>query len=300
MSVWHNLIARAMQLVAGRFAGPIPELRFTDLPGHTRTLTVPTDSGSVPCTVYEPRPEPGSQPPPVFLNLHGGGFVMRHPEQDDHICRYLAANAGCVVVNPDYDTAPQHPFPTAPRQAYGVWQWLVAHSAAQGWDGTRMAVGGHSAGGSLAAGVARQARDNGTVAPLLQILDYPSTDLVKDPATKRARTDKPMISARQASLFNNVYVPRTADRLDPLASPGLADDLEGLAPALVITAEYDSLRDEADDYARALAAAGVPVTHRVMEGVDHIFTHHGPADAAKEALELMARSLRTVFSDRHR
>ncbi|MEU0303599.1 alpha/beta hydrolase [Streptomyces sp. NPDC006175] len=300
MSVTHNLIARAMQLVAGRFAGPIPELRFTDLPGHTRTLTVPTDSGSVPCTVYEPRPEPGTQPPPVFLNLHGGGFVLRHPEQDDHICRYLAANAGCVVVNADYTTAPQRTFPTAPRQAYGVWQWLVANSAAQGWDGTRLAVGGHSAGGNLAAGVARQARDHGTFAPLLQILDYPATDLAKDPAAKRTRTAKPVISARSAGMFTEVYVPRPADRLDPLASPVLADDLEGLAPALVITAELDSLRDEADDFAQALAAAGVPVTHRVMEGVDHVFTHQGPVDAAKEAIELMAQSLRDVFSDQRR
>ncbi|MFJ7773048.1 alpha/beta hydrolase [Streptomyces sp. NPDC097107] len=289
-----------MQLLSGPKVRPIPELRFADLPARTRTLTVPTDAGPVPCTVYEPQPQPGTQPPPVFLNLHGGGYVIGHPEQDDHICRYLAANVGCVVVNADYATAPQHPFPTAPRQAYGVWQWLVANAAAQGWDGRRLAVGGHSAGGALAASVARQARDNGTFAPLLQILDYSPTDLAKDPATKRARTDKALINPRYSNIFNNAYVPRIADRLDPLVSPALANDLEGLAPALVITAEYDSLRDETDGFARALAAAGVPVTHQVIKGVDHFFTHHGPVDAAKQALALMAHSLRTVFSDQPR
>ncbi|MFE7300649.1 alpha/beta hydrolase [Streptomyces sp. NPDC057579] len=295
MAMRHDIAARLIQM-SGRFLLNVPdELRFAgqDLPAPV-TVQIPTSAGSVQCAIY--RPAATGETPPVFVNLHGGGYVWRRPEQDDHICRHLASEAGCVVLNIDYWTAPQHRFPTAPVQAYEVCEWAAKHGAEHGWDGERLAVGGHSAGGGLTAGVCRTARDRRTFTPLLQILDYPVLDQVSDPATKRARTRRPMISPPLSRIFTGAYVPDLARRRDPLASPGLATDLAGLPPALVITAEYDSLRDEGDAYAKALASAGVPVVHRMVKGVDHAFTHKGPTETVRTILDLMAEQLRAAFS----
>jgi acetyl esterase len=248
------------------------------------------------CTVYRPSSPPEGTAPPVYVNFHGGGFVLRRHQTDDHICRFLAARAGCVVVNVDYDVAPTRPFPVATTQAYDVTAWVAAHGAENGWDGTRLAVGGHSAGGNLAAGVCLTARDTGDFSPRLQILDYPPTDLAADPASKRLHGPKSVITPALSHFFNDAYVPDLSTRSDPLASPALASDHTGLAPALIITAEYDLLRDEGTAYAQTLRAAGVAVTHRDFEGVDHSFTHAGPIEPAKEAMELMADSLRKAFA----
>lgn len=295
MNLKTDIPARLVQMFSAPMLKVPDELRFAgqDLPAPT-TMQIPTSAGTIRCDVY--RPAPTDATPPVFVNLHGSGYVIRHPEQDDHICRHLAAEAGCVVLNIDYWTAPQHRFPTAPIQAHDACEWAANHGAEHGWDGERLAVGGHSAGGALATGVCRTARDRGTFTPLLQIIDYAPLDLVTDPGAKHSRARRPLISPRSARLFNAAYVPDPARRGDPLASPGLATDLAGLAPALVITAEYDSLRDEGDAYAAALAAAGVPVVHRMVEGVDHSFTHKGPPETVRPILDLMAEQLRTAFA----
>ncbi|SES43762.1 acetyl esterase [Streptomyces sp. yr375] len=220
---------------------------------------------------------------------------MGRHEQDDHLCRYIAATAGCVVVNVDYAIAPQRPFPAALTQAYVVTAWVAENGPAHDWDGARLAVGGHSAGANLTATVCRTARDRGTFAPRLQIIDSAPLDMVSDPATKSSPIAKPLLTPHFIRVFTAAYVADPARRGDPLVSPGLADDLAGLPPALVITAENDRLRDEGDAYAKALAAAGVPVTHRVFAGADHYFTHTGPVPAGKEAIELMATTLRTAL-----
>lgn len=292
-----NLRARAIQRLAGHLmTRPIPALRMHDVPRRTHTLHVRTRRGTVRCTVYSP-PEAVAGPPPVYVNLHGGGFVIRHPEADDHICRYLAAAVGCVVVNVDYDVAPQRPFPAASTQAYDVVQWVADHAAEQGWDGSRLAVGGQSAGGNLAAGVAIAARDAGTPALALQVLLYPPLDLTVDPGQKRARTDKPLLTPGLGRIFDAAYVPDPAKRADPLVSPLRAADLAGVAPAVVVTAELDLLRDEADAYAAALADAGVPVSHHVVAGVDHAFTHRGPAQAANDTFTVVSDALRAAFAE---
>lgn len=140
-----------------RWGGPEPTLAvtFPQIPGRTEHLTIPAGPGHAPCTVYYPPGEPDGEPA-VHVNFHGGGFVIGHPEQDDPLCRYLAANAGVVVVNVDDLLAPQHPFPAPSRQAYEVVRWVAGSGAEHGWDGTRLSVGGQSAGGNLAAAVARQ------------------------------------------------------------------------------------------------------------------------------------------------
>ncbi|MEU1510781.1 alpha/beta hydrolase [Streptomyces sp. NPDC005811] len=296
MSLSSGIQARGVQLLLGRVMSRVhADLRSTGVPTPAETLRVETGAGPVTCTVYRPAAPAAASPAPVYVNFHGGGFVVGRPEQDDHICRSIAATAGCVVINVDYAVAPQRPYPAPVTQAYDVTAWVAAHGAAGGWDGTRLAVGGHSAGANLTAAVCRLARDRGTFTPRLQILDSAPLDQVADPATKRSLIARPLLSPGLMRIFTAAYVPDPADRAHPLVSPGLADDLAGLPPALVITAENDRLRDEGDAYAKALEAAGVPVTHRVFEGVDHYFTHTGPVPAAREAIALMGTALRTAF-----
>ncbi|WP_371575531.1 alpha/beta hydrolase [Streptomyces sp. NBC_01314] len=295
MSFSARIQARGVQLLlSGVMSRVHKDLRFTDVPKRTETLRVETGAGPVDCTVYRPPAGIGT-PAPVYINFHGGGFIVARPEQDDHICRYIAATAGCVVINVDYAVAPQRVFPVAVTQAYDVTEWVVENGTANDWDGSRVAVGGHSAGANLTAAVCRTARDRGTFTPRLQIIDSAPVDLVADPATKVSRIAKPLLSPQLMRIFTAAYVPDPADLSDPLVSPGLTDDLAGLPPALVITAENDRLRDEGDAYAKALEAAGVQVDHRVFEGVDHYFTHTGPVPAGKEAIELMADALRTAL-----
>lgn len=289
--------ARAVQLLLGRMMSRVhADLRFTDIPKRTEALRVETGAGPVACTVYRP-PAATEAPAPVYINFHGGGFVVGRPEQDDHICRYIAARAGCVVINVDYAVAPQRRYPAAVTQAYDVTAWVAENGPANGWDGARLAVGGHSAGANLTAAVCRTARDRGAFTPRLQIIDSAPLDQLADPATKRSLIAKPLLTPQLMRIFTAAYVPDPADRAHPLVSPGLADDLAGLPPALVITAENDRIRDEGDAYAKALEAAGVPVTHRVFEGVDHYFTHTGPVPVGKEAIDLMATTLRTALGD---
>ena len=288
--------ARGVQLLLGGVMSRVhKDLRFTDVPKQTETLRVATGAGPVAITVYRP-PNAADGPAPVYVNFHGGGFIVGRAEQDDHICRYIAATAGCVVINVDYAVAPQHPYPTAVTQAYDVTAWVVENGSAHGWDGSRLAVGGHSAGGNLTAAVCRTARDRRTFSPRLQILDSVPLDQLADPASKHSPIPKPLLTPYLMRVFTAAYVPDPADLAHPLVSPGLADDLAGLPPALVITAENDRLRDEGDAYAKALEAAGVPVTHRCFEGVDHYFTHTGPVPAGKEAIDLMATTLRTALT----
>jgi acetyl esterase len=291
VAIKDRLAARMMQLALGKLSRPPATMLLAGggLPAP-QLVTVPTDDGAVRVYVYRTA-DPAGEAAPVYVNFHGGGFIMRHPDYDDHICRALVAETGCVVVNVDYDVAPQRPFPVAPRQALAVTEWVARNGKQQGWDGERLAVGGQSAGGNLAAGVCLSARDRGSIAPVLQILNYPPLDLAADPSTKTARIPKPLIRPSLAKLFNNAYVPDPATRRDPLASPLLADDLAGVAPALVITAEYDLLRDEADRYAERLAEAGVAVSHHVMPGADHAYTHIEPTEPLREALTLMANAL---------
>jgi acetyl esterase len=287
--------ARAIQLLLGRVMSRVHEdLRFTDIPARTETLRVDTGAGPVTCTVYRPSATTDT-PAPVYVNFHGGGFVVARSQQDDHICRCIAATAGCVVINVDYAVAPQRPYPAAVTQAYDVTRWVAENGAAGGWDGSRLAVGGHSAGANLTAAVCRLARERGTFRPRLQILDSAPLDQVADPAAKPSPVAKPLLTPQLMRIFTAAYVPDPADRAHPLVSPALADDLAGLPPALVITAENDRLREEGDAYAKALEAAGVPVTHRVFEGVDHYFTHTGPVPAGKEAIDLMATALRDAL-----
>lgn len=168
--------------------------------------------------------------------------------------------------------APQHPFPAPVEHAHAVTQWVAEHGDRHGWDGSRLAVGGQSAGGGLAAAVARLAFEGRGPAIGLQVLHYPPLDLSIPTRKKHSALRRPVIKPWMGEVFDTAYVPDRAMRADPLVSPaGAADtaDLTGMTPALVITAEFDTLRDEGVRYADRLREAGALIEHRELAGVDH-------------------------------
>src|SRR3984957_12634266 len=193
-----DTLARLMQ------RGPRPrvarDLTFTELPARTAPVTIPTRHGDVQAVVYSPAGPAG--PVPVYVNFHGRGFVVRHPEQDDPLCRYLAANAGVAVVSVDYDIAPGPRFPEPGEEAYDAVCW--AAGPGHGWDGSRLCVGGQSAGGSLAAGAARLALEQGGPAIALQVLHYAVLDLSTPGRDKRA-AGKSGISVPVDEIFDTAY-----------------------------------------------------------------------------------------------
>lgn len=266
-----------------------PRDRFPGLPRDVRELTIPTSVAPARAVVY--LPDTDGAPPPVHVNFHGGGYVMPLLDGDDPLCRFLAAEAGVVVVNVDYVVAPQHPFPDPPRQAFEVVRWVASHAAEHGWDGTRLTVGGQSAGGGLAAAVARQALESGGPALALQVLHYPPLDLATSARDKHAAIARPVLRPWMAEVFDGSYVPDPRDRLDPLVSPANpADthDLRGIAPAVVITAAFDLLRAEGVRYADRLRSAGALVEHHDVADADHGYDGEDD-EKAREVYALIAR-----------
>jgi len=285
--------ATAFRAGAARYAATQPRALPT-LPSGTSEVV---DAGAAAPVrwlhLYRPA---GSDVPGVFVNLHGGGFVLGSAQDDDPYCRLLADASGCAVVNVDYLLAPEHPYPAAVHQIYDLLEWIAEHGRVLGVDGSRLAVGGHSAGGNLAAACALLARRHGR--PLLRgvVVDYAPLDLSTPPADKLvgAVRDDPGAQALAAAgaRFNSWYLPDPANGTDELASPVLASDLAGLPPTLVLTAERDLLCAEGDRYAARLSAAGVPTEHAVFPGCGHGFTHGGPDEHAAAAWERMAAFVR--------
>ncbi|KPI00178.1 hypothetical protein OK074_5933 [Actinobacteria bacterium OK074] len=286
---------RLTQLAARRSSGPGSaaawRARLPEYPGDTGELTVPTAVAPARVVVYRPK---DAANPPVYVNFHGGGFVIADIELDDALCRMLAAEAGVVVLNVDYVVAPQHPFPAPPRQAYEIVRWVAEHGGEHGWDGGRIVVGGQSAGGGLAAAVARQALEEGGPALALQVLHYPPLDLATGARDKRAAIAKPMLRPWMADVFDSSYLPDPRLRTDRLASPAHPSDtadLTGIAPAFVVTAEYDLLRSEAVRYAERLKKADALVEHHDVLGVDHGYDTKD-VDKAREVYALIAEQVR--------
>ena len=285
------LVADTLARLAQR--GPRPRIRaqlsFAELPVRTDPVTIPARHGDVRAVVY--RPDAAEDRPPVYVNFHGGGFVMRHPAQDDPLCRYLAANAGAAVVNVDYDVAPRHRFPEPVEEAYDIITWVSR--AGHGWDGSRLCAGGQSAGGALAAGASRLALELGGPAIALQVLHYPPLDLVTPARDKRAAAGRSAISVPMAEFFSAAYIPSPDARRDRLASPAWGsngDGIEGIAPALVITCENDRLHDEGEAYAGKLDAAGALREHLDIAGADHGYNLRGRDRAVVEhSYQLIAK-----------
>jgi acetyl esterase len=277
---------------------PAPALRFDDVSAVTAQLRIPTRHGAVCATIYRPlRPVPRAG---IYINFHGGGFVLGDYQQDDPLCRYLAARAEIAVLNVDYALSPRHRFPVAIEQAYDVLSW--ASDERREWDGTRLCVGGQSAGGAIAAVAARIAHDLGAPQVRLQVIHYAPLDLVTPGKDKCARARKAMITPWVCEVFNTAYIPDPQRRRDKLASPAWGDNcrnLAGIAPALVITCALDRLRDEGVRFAHALRKADALTLHHDVPNVDHAYNLYDPTSRSttERVYRLIVEQIRAAVGD---
>jgi acetyl esterase len=234
---------------------------------------------------------------PVLVYFHGGGFVIGDLESHDRECRRLANLSGCIVVAVDYRLAPEHPFPGAVEDAYAATRYIAEHTAEFSADSGRIAVGGDSAGGNLAAVVSLIAREKGGPKLAFQLLVYPCTDATATGGSMREFAEGPFLTGAMMDWFLGHYFPRPEDRSSAYASPLKAPDFRGLPQAMVMTAEYDLLRDQGEAFAQKLKEAGVPVTLKRYAGMFHpFFSLGGAIDAAGAALADAATALRMALS----
>ena len=256
--------------------------------------SIPGADGDVPVRIYTPS---GDGPFPVLVYFHGGGFVLCDLDTHDGTCRSLANGAGAVVVSVDYRLAPEHAWPAAPEDCYAATRWVAENAEGIGADSTRIAVGGDSAGGNLAAVVALMARDRGGPSLRFQLLIYPVTDCDFETASYRDNATGYFLTTDMMKWFWRQYLAQDADAKQPYASPLRAQDLANLAPALVITAGYDPLRDEGEAYAQRLREAGCDATLSQYPGMFHGFFAMGALlDEARRAVGEAGDALRKALA----
>lgn len=262
---------------------------------HVENRTIPGPAGEIPVRIYTPE---GSGPFPVLVFFHGGGWVICTLDTHDGQCRSLTNGAGCVVVSVDYRLAPEHKFPAAPEDCYAATKWVAEHAAEINGDASRLAIGGDSAGGNLTAVVAQMARDRGGPRLVFQLMIYPATDFTAQTASMRENSKGYELSEDDMNWFSGHYLNSKEDKFNPLASPARAKDLSNLPPALIITAEYDPLRDEGEEYGRLLQAAGVPTKISRYDGMIHgFFGMSAMFDKARVAVDEASQALRAAFAN---
>jgi len=276
----------AFAQMPGEATGPaLPRVEMHEVPGP---------AGPIPVRVYTP---PGNGPRPALVYFHGGGWVLCGLETHDATCRELAAGAGCIVVSVDYRLAPEAKFPAAPEDCYAATVWTLEQAARLGIDPRRVAVGGDSAGGNLAAVVSLLCRDRKGPELVHQLLIYPVTNHAFDTPSYRENGKGYFLSADMMRWFWHHYLTEEAEGANPLASPLRAEDLRGLPPATVLTAEYDPLRDEGRAYAERLEAAAVATRYTNYPGVFHgFFAMTNEIPRARAALEETCQALREAFA----
>jgi len=259
-----------------------------------RDVAIAGAAGTIPARLYRPQ-EGGTLP--LLVYFHGGGWVIGNLEGYDNVCRDLAAKTGSAILSVDYRLAPEHRFPAAADDCFAATAWARASAAALGIDPARIAVAGDSAGGNLAAVTALMARDRGGPPLRFQLLIYPVTCGRMDTPSYRDNAEGYLLTRDAMTWFWGHYTPRAADRELPYAAPLRAADLRGLPPALVLTAEFDPLRDEGEAYAARLREAGVPTTLRRYDGQIHgFFTMGALIDRAVAALDETATALRAALA----
>lgn len=280
-------LALSRHLVSGK---PIEPITTSEVP-------IPAAHGTIPATVYVP--EGLAAPSGLLVFYHGGGWVIGDRESHDNTARFLASRAGVQVLSVEYRLAPEDPFPAAPDDALAAFDYAVAKADELGVDPRRIAVGGDSAGGNLAAVVAQDTTRRGAAAPAFQLLFYPGVD-----ATVRRRSRELFgrgffLTDEHMTWFLDHYAPPEADRTDPRLSPLLAEDLSGLPPTYVATAGFDPLRDEGEAYAQRLAEAGVPVALSRQADLIHGYVNFlGIGRRFTEATAEAAGALRVGLSRR--
>jgi acetyl esterase len=262
-----------------------------------RGLQADGPHGAIPLLLYRPQGA-AAGPLPALIYFHGGGWVMGSPATHDTLCRHLANRAGCIVLSVDYRLAPEHAFPAAVDDAWSATRWIAARCGELGLDPARLAVGGDSAGGNLATVVCLLARDAGGPPLAFQLLLYPVTDLAMDTPSQAAFAEGYSLTRTMQGWYQGLYLGPAGDPGDWRVSPLRAASLERLPPACVVTAEYDPLRDEAEAYARRLAAeAKVPVTLWRVPGQIHGFLPMGKVIAAAgPALDRIGDALKAALA----
>ena len=250
----------------------------------------------VPLRVYRPLGAAAGAPLPTLVYFHGGGWVIGDLDTHDVLCRQLTAEAGMMVVSVDYRLAPEAKFPAAADDAWAATRWIVANASRLGVDTKRVAVGGDSAGGNLAAVVALMARDAGAPSIAYQVLLYPVTDVGTETGSYRSFAEDYLLTRDGMKWFFDHYLRSQADAKDWRVSPLRAKSLKGVAPALIVTAGFDPLRDEGEAYAHALRDAGVRVDYVCYGGMIHGFAPMGRLiDTGNRAVSHVAASLREAL-----
>ncbi|MGE0482636.1 MAG: alpha/beta hydrolase [Gammaproteobacteria bacterium] len=285
----HHALRSSYAAATRLYVHPTPTLASVE------DLAFPGPADARALRLYRPERAASTSPAPALVFFHGGGWVVGDLDSHDHLCRYLAAEAGVALVAVDYRLAPEHRFPAAFDDAVAATRWVAREASRLGLDAARIAVGGDSAGGNLAAGVALTVR--GEIDLAHQLLIYPAVDFSADNASLRDNATGYMLTTRAMEQFADWYLGDAALKRDWRASPALAADHAGIAPATVITAGYDPLRDEALAYAEALRAAGVAVESRNYADMIHGFARMGGLlDTAREALDYAASRLRAALA----
>ncbi len=255
---------------------------------------IPGPGGEIPVRLYKPVDTPS--PSPVLIGFHGGGFVRGSINSHDGLFRRLANYGGFSVLSVGYRLAPEHKFPAAVDDAYAVLRWVQEHGAEKGLDSSKIAIGGDSSGGNLAAVAVQDAKKQGTPLPLFQLLIYPTTDANFTAPSHTLFASGFFLTSEKMNWYRDHYLNTAEDRNHERASPGLAEDLTDLPPALIITAGFDPLRDEAEEYAGRLKEAGVPVGVIRHEGMVHGFMSlTGLLPEAEEALQTAAATVKSVL-----
>jgi len=259
----------------------------------TFELSIPSDFGPIPARFYRARK--GKTPCPLLVYFHGGGFMLGSLALYDTTCRRLADQGDCAVLSVHYRLAPETQFPGAVLDAYAATRWASDHAKLLNIDPGKIAVGGDSAGGNLAAVVAQMAQDSKDFTVALQLLIYPMTDQSRAYPSYQRNAKGYMLTTAALYWFMDNYIPDPEDRKSPLASPMLRDSLAGLPPALVISAEFDPLVDENEAYAERLKAAGVPTEYVCFPGMIHpFFTLGGVVEDSARAEALVASALKKL------
>jgi acetyl esterase len=262
---------------------------------HVTDRHIPGPGGDLPIRIY--RPADTAEPLPTLVYFFGGGWTLGNLDTSDGVCRSLANAVPCQVITVGYRLAPEHKFPAAVHDCHTAVSWIATNAGDLGADPNRLAVAGDSAGGNLAAAVTLLARDHGTPALTAQVLVYPNTDYRGDTESMRTNNDPVLFNSHSVAWYWSHYLANPDDGRNPLVSPLLAEDLTGLPPALVITAEYDPLRDEGEHYAQRLREAGVPVVATRYPGMVHgFFTMLDILTAARQAHTQVATYLRACFT----
>jgi acetyl esterase len=281
---------RSQMNMSTRFLGELPRV------ARIEDRWIPGPGGRLRVRIITPQAA-GTGPRPVLVYFHGGGWVLGNIESHEGIYRAVANAAGVIVVTVDYRLAPEHRFPAAALDAHAATAWAAEHAAEFGGDPQRIAVAGDSSGGNLAAVTCLMARDRGGPRLAFQVLLYPITDCDLNNASYTDCAEGFFLTRSEMTWYWEHYVEKLDDRCNPHVSPSRAADLSGLPPALLITAEFDVLRDEGEAYARQLEAAGVAVKLRRYDGMIHGFIRRYPFfDQGRAAIEEIGRELRIALS----